>query len=212
MKAVSEVERTTGAEAVVKILERAIEVIAEGGETAIRTNPIAYECGTTPPVLYRAFGSREGLVIAAQSERYRRSIADIIEFLAARFEVTTSSEDLKRSLRLAVNAAFDPARSNARQVRAEVLGAAVSRPELRAAVVAVDRTLISRLEASLAHGVAAGWLVGGPRLRAVLMWSMGATNGRLNVEFDPEADYSREWNDVAREGFVHALFVALFPD
>ncbi|MEN9792768.1 MAG: hypothetical protein RL330_846, partial [Actinomycetota bacterium] len=45
MKTAPEVKRTTGAEAVVKILERAIEVIAEGGETAIRTNPIAYECG-----------------------------------------------------------------------------------------------------------------------------------------------------------------------
>jgi AcrR family transcriptional regulator len=202
------VERTTGAVAVAKILERAIEVIAEGGETAIRTNPIAYECGTTPPVLYRAFGSREGLVIAAQAERYRRSIADIIEFLAVRFEAAASRDDMKRSLDEALNAAFASARSHARQVRTEVLGAAVCRPELQAAVVAVDREMISRLEGALAHGVAAGWLVGGPRLRAVIMWSLAATNGRLSVEFDQEADYSREWKDVAREG----IFNALFPD
>lgn len=195
----------TGAEAVARILERAIAVIAEGGEAAIRTNPIAYECGTTPPVLYRAYGSREGLVVAAQAERYRRSIADIVDFLAARFSAASSPAELRASMRESVDVAFDPARSGPRRVRAEVVGAAVSRPDLQAEVVAVDREMIARLEESLAHGVAAGWLTGGPRLRAVILWAIGATNGRLNLEFDPEADFSREWNDVAYEGFVHAL-------
>lgn len=199
----------TGPEAVNRILERAIEVIAEGGEAAIRTNPIAYECGTTPPVLYRAYGSREGLVVAAQAERYRRSIADIVEFLASRFSVATSPEALRSTLRAAVDVTLDPAHSAPRRVRAEVVGAAVSRPELQARIVEVDREMIARLEESLAHGVAAGWLTGGPRLRAVILWAIGATSGRLNLEFDPEADFAREWNEVAYEAFVHALFPAL---
>lgn len=206
MRPAASVERTTGAEAVAKILERAIEVIAEGGEAAIRTNPIAYDCGTTPPVLYRAYGSREGLVVAAQAERYRRSMADMIEYLGARFSEATSPADVKKSLRESIDLAFNPARSTLRKVRAEVVGAAVSRPDLQAEVVAVDREMIARLEQSLAHGVEAGWITGGPRLRAVILWGIGATSGRLNLEFDAEADFSREWNDVAFEGFVHALF------
>ncbi|MEN9792625.1 MAG: hypothetical protein RL330_703, partial [Actinomycetota bacterium] len=158
------------------------------------------------PVLYRAFGSREGLVIAAQAERYRRSIADIVEFLAVRFEAAASRDDLKRSLREAADVAFDPARSGPRRLRAEVVGSAVSRPDLQQQIVTVDRAMVTRLENALAHGVAAGWLSGGPRLRAVLMWVIGATNGRLNVEFDPETSIAREWNDVAYEGVIHALF------
>jgi AcrR family transcriptional regulator len=103
---VSGVERTTGAEAVAKILERAIEVIAEGGETAIRTNTIAYDCGTTPPVLYRAYGSREGLVVAAQAERYRRTMEYIASDLSRSFVSAESPDDLRARVRQGMAAAF----------------------------------------------------------------------------------------------------------
>ena len=55
-----------------KIIERAIAVLEKDGEAAIRTNTIAADCGCTAPILYREFQSREGLIIAAQAERYRR--------------------------------------------------------------------------------------------------------------------------------------------
>ncbi|MBU3700811.1 MAG: helix-turn-helix transcriptional regulator [Acidimicrobiia bacterium] len=52
-----------------KILDMAVDMIDAGGEAAIRVNHIVAAIGVTPPVLYHHFGSRDGLVIAAQVER-----------------------------------------------------------------------------------------------------------------------------------------------
>ena len=56
-----------------RILELAVEAIDAGGEEAIRVNDIAAEAGVTVPTLYRHFGSRDGLVEAAQTYRFRKT-------------------------------------------------------------------------------------------------------------------------------------------
>ena len=54
-----------------RILALAIAAIDKGGEAAVRVNDIAAEAGVTVPTLYRQFGSRDGLVAAAQTQRFR---------------------------------------------------------------------------------------------------------------------------------------------
>lgn len=201
----SEVERTTGAEAVAKILERAIEVIAEGGEAAIRTNPIAYDCGTTPPVLYRAYGSREGLVVAAQAERYRRTMEDIASDLSRSFMSAESPDDLRARVRQGMAVAFSAQRSVARRNRAEVMGAAVSRPELQARIAEADRGAVGMIRTSLERAVAEGW-ISGTGLDAVIMWAFAVTNGRLSLEFDDGADYGGSWDKLALGTILDVLF------
>ena len=56
-----------------RILELAVSAIDEGGEAAVRVNDLAAEAGVTIPTLYRHFGSRDGLVEAAQTYRFRKT-------------------------------------------------------------------------------------------------------------------------------------------
>ena len=57
------------------MLEVAIAAIDEKGESGVRVNDIATEVGVAITSLYHYFGSRDGLVVAAQTERYLRSLS-----------------------------------------------------------------------------------------------------------------------------------------
>lgn len=200
----SSVAKRTGADdAVARILERTIEVISTQGETAIRTNPIAYECGSTPPVLYRAFGSREGLVIAAQAERYRRTMEDVIPPFATEISAAGSKEELRTVIETNLRNVYGRSRSRIRRVRAEVIGAAVARPELAERIVEVDRDATEVFVTALEKATAAGWVPGGDRLRAIIMWTICGVNTRMNVEFDSAATYGDEWKEIAVQAVLH---------
>jgi AcrR family transcriptional regulator len=93
-----------------RILERAIEVIEAGGEVAIRTNVIAEECGVTAPILYRAFGNREGLVVAAQAERYRRASEVAVAYLVERVTSAGSRAELRDNIIEALDFITSPER------------------------------------------------------------------------------------------------------
>ena len=81
-----------------KILDLAIAAIDAGGEAAVRVNHIVEEAGVTPPVLYYHFGNRDGLVIAAQIERYSRQIRQDIEAIGQRVSQCQSREELQTTL------------------------------------------------------------------------------------------------------------------
>jgi TetR/AcrR family transcriptional regulator len=57
-----------------RLLEMAIEMVEARGEAGLRVDEVATLAGVTKPMVYRYFGDREGLVIAVQAERYRRSL------------------------------------------------------------------------------------------------------------------------------------------
>ncbi len=67
-----------------RFLDAAIAMFDEGGEAALRIDELAKQVGVAKTSLYHHFGDREGLIVAAQAERYRRSILiGIDETLAA---------------------------------------------------------------------------------------------------------------------------------
>lgn len=164
-----------------RILERAIEVIEHGGEVAIRTNTIAKECGVTPPILYRAFDSREGLIIAAQAERYRRTMSDIVTDVVAAFQRASTRESTVAAVRGIVEYAMSGARINSRRLRMEVMGSAVSRPDLAAKIVEADREAIGKIVDSMSPAQRAGWFAPDVNVAAVVYWVFGMTNGRLAI-------------------------------
>ncbi|MEY2710256.1 MAG: hypothetical protein RL487_39, partial [Actinomycetota bacterium] len=161
-----------------RILERAIEVIEAGGEVAIRTNVIAEECGVTAPILYRAFGNREGLVVAAQAERYRRASEVAVAYLVERVTSAGSRAELRDNIIEALDFITAPERSRNRRMRAEVIGSAVSRPALAAHVREIDMMHSATVAAAYAPAVANGWIAADLNLEAVVLWVQGIINGR----------------------------------
>ena len=56
--------RTTGAEAAEKVLEAAAGLLSSGGVDAVSTRAVASAAGVQPPVIYRQFGDKQGLLDA----------------------------------------------------------------------------------------------------------------------------------------------------
>lgn len=200
------VKSREGSTAPQRILQRAIEVIEESGEAGIRTNPIAAECGVTPPILYRAFKSREGLIIAAQSERYRRASEVAAEFLCERIESGRTKDELVQNFSSALDYVFADQRTAARLLRTEVIGSAVSRPELREKIVEIDRAYANQIAASLTFAYEQGWIRADVNLEAVTMWGLALVNSRLSIEFDGRSDMKSAWNQFSKRAIIDALF------
>jgi len=193
-----------------RILERAIEVIDAEGEVAIRTNLIAEECGVTPPVLYRAFGSREGLLVAAQTERYRRAVrsigTDIQDDIIRAIVESSDQATLRAALDGILDRIFSHDRAVARRVRAEVIGSAVSRPELQRAVVEIDIAFIQAISDALTVTQMQGWIDPKADVFTIVRWALATVNGRVNIEFDPSADDNTSWTTVAKKAILDAFF------
>ncbi len=192
--------------AVQRILERAIEVIDESGEVAIRTNPIAAECGVTPPILYRAFGSREGLVIAAQAERYRRATAAAADRLIELVNSATSRDDLIAKVSTSLDFIYAEHRSTNRLIRVSVLGSAVSRPQLQKAIAEVDAYYVQEIVRAYDIAVQKGWVSAHVNLAAIALWAQGLTNSRINVEFAQDSAFGAEWNKLSKRAVLDAIF------
>lgn len=190
----------------VRILERAIEVIESGGEVAIRTNTIAEECGVTAPILYRAFTNREGLIIAAQAERYRRASAVAIDYLFDRIKEATSRDELRANIAQTLDFIVSPGRSRYRRLRAEVIGSAVSRPALAAEVQRIDREYSEAIAAAYAPAIEKGWLPRGVDLAAVALWIQAMVNGRTQIEFGADEAVARHWDELTKSAALRAIF------
>lgn len=198
--------RRAPAPSVLRILERAIEVIDANGEVAIRTNTIAGECGVTPPILYRAFGSREGLVIAAQAERYHRSnIGSNLNF-SRLVGGAASQQEFYGSLRDYFSFAMDNSRTYLRQLRAAVVGSSVSRPELARIIQAIDSDTAAHFATVLEPARAAGWIEPKADLSLVARLGVGIVSWRLSVESSLPADQVAEWDALAVDAMMRTVF------
>lgn len=200
------IKSKNGSTAPQRILQRAIEVIEESGEAGIRTNPIAAECGVTPPILYRAFKSREGLIIAAQSERYRRASEFAAQFLCERIESARTKAELQQNFSSALDYIFADDRGVARRLRTEVIGSAVSRPELRARIVEIDRDYAEQIADSLGLACEKGWIKKDINLEAVIMWGLALVNSRISIEFDGRSEIKSAWNEFSKKAIIDAVF------
>lgn len=189
-----------------RILERAIEVIEQSGEAAIRTNPIAFDCGVTPPILYRAFGSREGLVIAAQAERYRRSTAESAEYLYQYIASATSRESLRENISRSLDFIFGDSRSANRRLRAEVIGSAVSRPKLREEITRIDREYAIEIAHAYQPAVEKGWIPSDKNLEVIAIWAQGVVNMRMMVDDSSDPESRVEWDALSKAAILDAVF------
>lgn len=202
----SEASDVSGLTSTQRILERAIQVIEESGEAAIRTNPIAFECGVTPPILYRAFGSREGLVIAAQAERYRRSTAEAVQFLLSYIKEATSRESLYQILSGTLDFVFSDARSGNRRLRAEVIGSSVSRPQLREELLRIDGEYATVIANAYKKAIENKWISKDKNHEVISLWVQGLINSRYLFDENPHLEYGTAWNELTRRAILDAIF------
>ena len=189
-----------------RILERTIQVIETAGEAAIRTNPIAFECGVTPPILYRAFGSREGLIIAAQAERYRRSTEVAMSYLFRYIGEANSREQLRENIATSLNFIFSEQRSENRRLRADVIGSSMSRPELREHLIRIDKEYAAAIVERYQPAVESGWLAADRDYAVVALWAQGIINARVMGDTGAGTETLKAWDDLSKRAILSAIF------
>lgn len=114
------------------ILQAAVKEIRERDEASFRVTAVAKAAGCATSVLYHYFGSREGLIDAALVAIVTEETNMLREFATLSFQAAQDTDD---AVELMVNYALiahDPSRRVDRALRARLVGAAQTRPSVRA--------------------------------------------------------------------------------
>ena len=188
-----------------KILDLAIAAIDAGGEAAVRVNHIVEEAGVTPPVLYYHFGNRDGLVIAAQIERYSRQIRQDIEAIGQRVSQCQTREELQTTL-VDIWEKTLVGREESRWRRVSVVGSAFARPELEAEVLGAQDEIVAGLVAVLQPCNERGWLREGIDLPSAVAWQHGLLLSRVFIERGAQQGETDEWDRLTLDALVNAFF------
>lgn len=192
------------------LLEAAIEIIEESGESGFRIDAVLDRVGVASTAIYHHFGSRDDLIDSANAERYLRSLY-VIDF--DQYEEAVRNSQTKADLEAIIQQLFvlsmTQTARNRRRTRVSVLGSAVTRPELAAKVNEANATYARDMAAVIAIAKDRGWVRAEIDLEAFAMWQIGQSTGRLMVELgDPPCDIDG-WNEVEA---VAIAAVLLSPD
>ena len=189
-----------------RILALAIAAIDKGGEAAVRVNDIAAEAGVTVPTLYRQFGSRDGLVAAAQTQRFRETNFVDSAVFAASLAKCRNKDELRQAVRKELLTHFEDDRWHLRQVRLSALGSGYARPDLAASLALAQRQVAMGVTELLLPFQKKGWIRRDIDLLATVYWFMGQILGRVLIELGDDPVNQKRWNDVSLEGIMAIVF------
>jgi AcrR family transcriptional regulator len=188
-----------------RLLLAAVEVIDTSGVKQIRVRDIAARAGVKEPSVYHFFGSRDGLIEAAQAFRYNRGLLELTTVFSEKVRACSHREEFVEVIRAVTHAVFAEERHDIRAVRADVLGSAMSRPELKVAVASAQRESHLVLDGALQFAQERGWVVPDLNTMAFAVWYTGMVNGRLVYEIDPTQCSGAEWNKLATDVTISTL-------
>ena len=177
------------------ILEAAIVLIEAEGEAGVRVERVVEAAGFTKPVLYHHFADREDLIVAAQSERYRRSFDDAL--VALEQFAGASSPDVFLDRVASALGDFTSAEGGRRRcVRTEILGAAVGRPLLQEAIIEANRQFVASFGDFLTRARKAGLISPRRDPRDVAAWWLSVVAGRFVIDVDADRLNEEEWTAI----------------
>jgi AcrR family transcriptional regulator len=192
-----------------KILDEAIRIIETSGEASLRVHDIEVAVDVTPPSIYHFFGSREGLVIAAQEERLVRSFAEFNAVSASILRGVSSRAELRDAFLNILTMIYDPSRSLARQQRLFALGSVEGRPELAVVLGEAARGFLRQLSESLQVFKDIGWTRPDLDLEAFIQWLAGQILGRIYIEIGCEPAPNPAWDAISIDAVMFVAFGSL---
>jgi AcrR family transcriptional regulator len=188
------------------ILAVAMELLDEHGPDGFTIDDVLVRADASASSLYHHFGNREGLVLAAQKERYRRSVnSEDRGNLSAGYAARTTEEFcafVEAQIRRIVT---DPANRDVRRNRVEVAARALHSPELAANARRYQELMVDAVAEVFDDAQARGLIDADLDTRAYSSWFHGMTLGRTLVE--DGADDVEAWLRVA----VPAALAPLIP-
>jgi AcrR family transcriptional regulator len=190
-----------------RILAAATKVLAVAGEAGLKIDIIMRSAEVKAPVIYRHFGSREGLVQSAHLARF----LEVMQLESALFDAAArraiSAEEFRSAFLGLVDSMLSEERRTANLARLEVLSMGISRPELAEAIRDAQNSVLHRTLPALELAQDQGWIRTDIEPIAFMAWAISGTVGRAMVtRFHPELDASGHWGSVHRRALVAVLF------
>ena len=178
------------------LLDTAVAMLEERGVEGFTIDEVLIESGTSSSSLYHHFGSRHGLLIAAQEESYRRvARGEDPRNLDGGLGATTTEEFLDYVASQLERIVTDPANLAVRRSRLQAAAGSLSSPELAAHTSAVQERMLDAIAAMFEDAKVRGLINPGLDTRAYSAWFHGMTLGRTVTE-GGSVD-ARAWLDVA---------------
>ena len=189
-----------------RLIDATIDVIDATGETSVRVQEIVSAVGVQVPVLYRNFGSREGLVQAAQAHRLRRDRAAEIGSFATAVESTESAAEFRELFDTLMGVLTSPARAEVRWKRMNAVGSTYGRPDLTVAVAHLLQDTLEEVAAPLRLAKQRGWTRADLDVDAFTAWFGGQLLGRVLIELGSSPVDGDAWNQISADAVRHVLF------
>ena len=187
------------------LLEAAISALESGGIGAVKVRDIAAAAGVTYASLYHFFGDRDGLVAAAQAERYKRSILIIKDSFAPELNKCRNQREFKAFCRRSLAVILGEERADKRMTRINVLGSSQTNPLLQEQIAEAQRAVNRQLADMFRSAQLKGWIRGDLNLETFFAWYSGMITSRVLIEIDSEHADSKVWDNITIEAILHAL-------
>jgi AcrR family transcriptional regulator len=191
-----------------RIINAAIAMMDEGGESAVRLGAIAENLGIKEPSIYHHFANRTELVTAAYVEWYWQCLKTDIPVEAMMVLVETR-EDYVRAVRKTMEWSYQPERHHARAIRLSVLGAAQRNPELAVAINEINKKFLATIADAALVAQQQGWVRQDLDPMAIAYWLHGQIIGRVVAEMNPGHVDLAQWDKVS---FESVLGMILAPE
>ena len=188
-----------------RLLKAAAAAIDKGGEGAVRIRDLTKSCAITAPSIYHFFGSREGLIDAAQAFRFSRGQLQLGNaFASAIHQCKNKTQFVELAHRfLATMFSFD--RRAIRNSRLNVLGNAVNRPDLSKELAEVQEESNVVVGEALRYAQSKGWVRDDFNGDMFAAWLVGMVNSRRLIEMNGVHPLSDEWDVIAKRSICMTL-------
>lgn len=179
-----------------RLIDAAIAIIAEKGESALRMSDIAAMVGIKQPSIYHFFPSREDLVVAAHRERFRRSIVDVIDTLAIHVADATTREEFVASAIRGLRFALSDDRKGQREIRVALFAKAITNPDLLREINDSSLEANQGFAEILGKAQQRGWIRDDVPPMTLAIWVRSLIFGRYLLEIDSSRYDGEGWTEL----------------
>jgi len=188
-----------------RILQVTAKILSNNGEKAVNIRDVCEASKTTPPTVYRLFGSRNGLLMAAQSYRFTLNQTELIEGFATAVYGAKNKSEFVKIAHQNLNLMFSLKRQDFRSMRTEVLSSTQSNKRL-AVEINNAQTVANEFGAQpIRFAQARGWINDDFDPEIYIAWLTGMVNARVIIELNGKHPKSAEWDKIAMRSICVVL-------
>ena len=188
-----------------RLLKAAAATIDKGGEGAVRIRDLTKSCNITAPSIYHFFGSREGLIDAAQAFRFSRGQRQLGEAFTSAVHRCKNKTQFVELAHQFLETMFAPDRRVIRNSRLNVLGNAVNRPALSKELSIVQDESNKVVGESLGYAQTKGWVRDDFNAEMFTAWLNGVVNSRRLIEMNGTHPLGDEWDVIAKRSICMTI-------